>query len=39
MNTLFIPVLFYRISFERIISTQVYEHGFDEQRDGGINWG
>ena len=32
---LFIPVLFHRISFEGIIRTRVYEHGFDD----GIKWG
>ena len=36
---LFIPVLFHRISFEGIISTRLYEHGFDEQHDAGIKWG
>ena len=34
---LFIPVLFNRISFEGIVSTRVYEHGFDERHDTGIN--
>ena len=28
---MFITVLFHRISFEGTVSTQVYEHGFDEQ--------
>ena len=36
---LFIPVLFHRISFEAIISTRVYEHGFDKQHDASINCG
>ena len=38
MYTPVFPVLFNRISFKGIISTRVYEHGFDEQRDAGIHW-